>query len=117
VDVFLPNEVEARALVEVAEDAARAARALQLVSGGWVVVKLGPMGCVAAGPDGSEIAAPAPAVAVADTTGAGDAFNAGLVQALAHGAGWAEALAAATRFATGIIARPSDDRYGPVMTR
>jgi sugar/nucleoside kinase (ribokinase family) len=117
VDVFLPNEVEARALVEDCHDAAHAARALQLVSGGWVVVKLGPRGCVAAGPGGAELAAPAPAATVADTTGAGDAFNAGVVQALADGAGWPETLTAATRFATGIIARPSDGRYGPVMTR
>ena len=49
---------------------------------------------------------------VADTTGAGDAFNAGLVQALADGASWREALTTATRFATEIISRPSNDRYG-----
>ena len=90
---------------------AEAARALQAVSGGWVVVKRGPSGCFAVGPDGTEIAVPAPAVDVADTTGAGDAFNAGLVHALARGAGWREALAQATQFATTIISRPSDDRY------
>lgn len=117
VDVFLPNEVEAGALVAVSDGTEHAARALQLVSGGWVVVKLGPRGCLAVGPDGSELHAPAPAVPVADTTGAGDAFNAGLVQALAQGADWPEALATATRFATAIIARPSDDRYGPVLQR
>jgi sugar/nucleoside kinase (ribokinase family) len=50
-------------------------------------------------------------VNVADTTGAGDAFNAGLVHALAQGAGWREALTMATQFATAIISRPSDDRY------
>jgi sugar/nucleoside kinase (ribokinase family) len=111
VDVFLPNEVEACALADPAGDAARAARVLQAVSGGWVVVKLGPSGCFAAGPDGAELAVPAPAVAVADTTGAGDAFNAGLVHALAQGASWSEALATATRFATTIISRPSNNRY------
>ena len=84
VDVFLPNEVEACALADRPGDAAQAARALQVVSGGWVVVKLGPRGCLAVGPDGTEIAVPAPAVTVADTTGAGDAFNAGLVHALAQ---------------------------------
>jgi sugar/nucleoside kinase (ribokinase family) len=111
VDVFLPNEVEACALADRPGDATEAARALQDVSGGWVVVKLGPRGCLAVGPDGTELAAPAPAVAVPDTTGAGDAFNAGLVHALAQGASWREALSTATRFATAIISRPSDSRY------
>lgn len=112
VDVFLPNEVEACALADQAGEAAQAARALQLVSGGWVVVKLGARGCFAVGPDGIELAVPAPAVSVADTTGAGDAFNAGLVHALAHGTSWREALSSATRFATTIISRPSNNRYG-----
>ena len=111
VDVFLPNEAEACALAGVDGDAAHAARTLQAVSGGWVVVKLGPRGCLAAGPDQTELAVPAPAVTVVDTTGAGDAFNAGLVHALAQRATWPEALSAATRFATMIISRPSDERY------
>lgn len=111
VDVFLPNEVEAYAIAGESGDAATAARALQAVSGGWVVVKLGPRGCLAAGPDGAEIIVPAPIVTVADTTGAGDAFNAGLVQALGRGMSWREALTTATSFATTIIARPSNDRY------
>jgi sugar/nucleoside kinase (ribokinase family) len=111
VDVFLPNEVEACALADRTGDAATAARALQLVSGGWVVVKLGSSGCFAVGPDGTELAVPAPAVTVTDTTGAGDAFNAGLVHALAHGESWRDALTTATRFATTIISRPSNNRY------
>jgi sugar/nucleoside kinase (ribokinase family) len=111
VDVFLPNEVEVCALGDRARDAAQAARALRDVSGGWVVVKLGASGCFAVGPDGTELSASAPAVTVGDTTGAGDAFNAGLVHALAHGAPWPEALSTATRFATAIVARPSDSRY------
>ena len=119
VDVFLPNEVEAFAIVgseHAAGDAGDAARALQAASGGWVVVKLGPRGCIAAGPDGAELAVPAPTGSVADTTGAGDAFNAGLVHALACGADWPDALAAATQFATTIISRPSNERYRVVLT-
>ena len=112
VDVFLPNGVEASALADGAEDPSRAARALQAVSGGWVVVKLGSYGCLAVGPDNTELTVPAPTTTVADTTGAGDAFNAGLIHALATGAAWPEALRAATRFATTIISRPSDNRYG-----
>jgi sugar/nucleoside kinase (ribokinase family) len=111
VDVFLPNEVEACALADEAGDAVDAARALQAASGGWVVVKRGASGCFAVGPGGTELAVPAPAVAVADTTGAGDAFNAGLVHALAGGASWPDALTMATQFATTIISRPSDNRY------
>jgi sugar/nucleoside kinase (ribokinase family) len=116
VDVFLPNEVEACALADGAGDAAQAARALQTVSGGWVVVKLGPSGCFAVGPGRAELTVPAPAVVAADTTGAGDAFNAGLVHALAHGSTWPEALATATRFATAIVSRPSHDRHRITLT-
>jgi argininosuccinate lyase len=116
VDVFLPNEVEARALAGGEVDAREAARVLQAESGGWVVVKLGARGCIAVGPDGVEIAVSAASVTVADTTGAGDAFNAGLVGALARGSGWHEALTAATHFATTIIARPSDKRYRVPVT-
>ena len=116
VDVFLPNEVEACALADLAGDAAQAARALQVVSGGWVVVKLGPSGCFAVGPDGTEVGVPAPVVTVADTTGAGDAFNAGLVHALAGGASWRDALTSATQFATKIVSRPSGSRYAIGLT-
>jgi sugar/nucleoside kinase (ribokinase family) len=116
VDVFLPNEVEACALADRPGDPEGAARALQAASGGWVVVKLGPRGCLAVGPGGTELAAPAPAVSVVDTTGAGDGFNAGLVDALARGARWEEALTTATRFASTIIARPSGNRYRIALT-
>jgi sugar/nucleoside kinase (ribokinase family) len=110
-DVFLPNEVEACALANRPGDVVRAARALQVVSGGWVVVKRGSRGCLGVGPDGMEIAVPASAVTIADTTGAGDAFNAGLVHALAQGASWREALTLATRFATTVVSRPPNNRY------
>jgi argininosuccinate lyase len=110
VDVFVPNAGEACALAG-REDAVAAGRALQALSGGWVVVKLGPAGCHAVGPDGREYAVPAPVVDVVDTTGAGDAFNAGLIDALASGADWPAALEAATRLASAIVARPSNDRY------
>ncbi|HET9126230.1 MAG TPA: carbohydrate kinase family protein [Solirubrobacteraceae bacterium] len=116
VDVFLPNEVEACALAATPGDPVRAARTLQAISGGWVVVKRGPSGCLAAGPEGGEISAPAPVVTVTDTTGAGDAFNAGIIHALAGGADWPAALAQAARFASAIVARPSHDRYRRALT-
>ena len=117
VDVFLPNEAEACALAGVRSNGARAAaRRLQQLSGGWIVVTLGARGCLAAGPGEVELEVAAPSVEIADTTGAGDAFNAGLVRALSQGAEWPEALAAATHFASAIIARPSHERYKSPMT-
>jgi argininosuccinate lyase len=110
VDVFLPNEAEAIALTGATEPA-EAARRLQRASAGWVVVKLGAQGCIAAGPDDTELAVAAPEVDVLDTTGAGDAFNAGVLHALARGDDWPEALRLATRVASTVISRPSADRY------
>jgi sugar/nucleoside kinase (ribokinase family) len=112
VDVFLPNEAEACAIADVdAGDAPGAARKLQAVSGGWVVVKLGARGSLAVGPGGAELSAPAPVVEAADTTGAGDAFNAGLIRALSDDSPWPDALDAAARFASSLISRPSGDRH------
>jgi sugar/nucleoside kinase (ribokinase family) len=110
VDVFLPNEAEACALAETASVPA-AGRRLQAASGGWVVVKLGASGCVAFGPRGAQLTSPAPAVEAADTIGAGDAFNAGLVAALADEREWSDVLPAATAFASSVVARPSDGRH------
>ncbi len=118
VDVFLPNEAEACALAGVdldGEAAGAAARVLQDASGGWIVVKLGARGALAVGPHGATLAAAAPALTVADTTGAGDAFNAGLITALSDGADWPGALRFAVEFASAIVARPSAERYRPRM--
>ena len=109
VDVFLPSDEEARGLTGL-EDTVAAARELQCISGGRVVVKLGSKGCVAFGPrDEHRIAAPS--VRVSDTTGAGDSFNSGLMYALSEGAAWPEALRFATRLASTVVSRPSEDRY------
>ncbi|MFL5863820.1 MAG: carbohydrate kinase family protein [Solirubrobacteraceae bacterium] len=116
VDVFLPNEAEACAIAGTPDGSVReAAHTLRRDSGGWVVVKLGASGCLAVGPDDVELAASADALAAADTTGAGDAFNAGLVAALSGGDEWPAALEAATRFATEIVSRPSHDRWRPPL--
>lgn len=110
VDVFLPNGAEAGALTGRA-DPRRAARMLQETSGGWVVVKLGSDGCVAVGPDGREHSVPAPPVRPTDTTGAGDAFNAGLLYGLSEGVGWPESLVGATAVGSAVVSRRSRDRY------
>ena len=117
VDVFLPNEREAIAIAGGgADDVRAAARTLQSISGGWVVVKLGRDGCLVAGPDGAELSAPAEPVEVVDSTGAGDAFNAGLIAAFARGADWPQALEAATALASSIVSRPLTGRHTPHHT-
>jgi sugar/nucleoside kinase (ribokinase family) len=109
VDVFLPNETEAEHLTGLGEPE-EAALALQQLSGGWVVTKLGPRGCVAVGPNELRHAL-APFVRAVDTTGAGDAFNGGLLHALSGSTEWGEALVHAARVASTVVSRPSEDRY------
>jgi len=58
------------------------ARAWQRLGPDLVVIRLGARGAHALGPDGTEVLRPAPPVLVADTVGAGDAFCAGLLDAL-----------------------------------
>ena len=110
VDVFLPNEAEALHLSGEPEVRA-AARALQERSGGWIIVKRGLEGCLAAGPDDALAAKPAPRVRMVDTTGAGDAFNGALMLRLSEGAAVPDALGFAARVASTVVARPSSDRY------
>jgi sugar/nucleoside kinase (ribokinase family) len=110
VDIFVPNEGEAEHLSGESDPLA-AARSLTALSTGWTVVKLGRDGCVAVGPDERVHRAPAPKVEVVDTTGAGDAFNAGLMNALSAGETWSDALRAACRLASAVVSRPSGDRY------
>ncbi|HEY0516383.1 MAG TPA: carbohydrate kinase family protein, partial [Solirubrobacteraceae bacterium] len=105
VDVFLPNEAEASALLGLDAPAEQLARQLQHISGGWVVVKMGARGARAAGPDGAQLSVAAQPVEVLDSTGAGDAFNAGLIAALCDGADWPEALESGTRLAASVLSR------------
>lgn len=102
--LLLPNVSEAHALTgESAPE--RAARAL---AGrvGEVVVKLGPEGALWT--NGEEVlwAAAVPVDSAIDSTGAGDAFAAGLLHARAAGASTAESLAAACKLAAQAVATP-----------
>jgi sugar/nucleoside kinase (ribokinase family) len=110
VSVFAPNESEALAITGAAS-VDRAARVLQERSGGWCIVKLGARGVLASGPDQAEFAIDAPQVSVIDTTGAGDAFNAGIVRSRLEGRPWREAARFATLLASSVVSRPSHDRY------
>lgn len=84
-DVLLVNEAEAGALTGKT-DAFKAGRALMhlLRPDGIAVVKVGQEGVLVFSRD-DEIHAPAPAVRVVDTIGAGDVFNAAFLKGLAQG--------------------------------
>ncbi len=91
VDLFLPNQAEISALAGIAEtDHAQAAADLAQ-AGPCVAVKCGGDGAVAFA-DGVAAQVPAPKVEVVDTTGAGDAFNAGFLDAWLAGQGLAACL-------------------------
>ncbi len=98
VDILTPNESEAKALLGYKPDTKVGPQELgrELLRHGpkQVIVTLGERGAFIATPE-FEKHVPAVSVPAVDTTGAGDAFNAGLAVALAHGAD----LEAAVRFA------------------
>jgi ribokinase len=101
-DLVLANAGEATVLTGLADPVAAAAA----LAGArrTAVVKCGAGGAVWAAA-GEVITVPAPATRVIDTTGAGDAFTAGLLAALADGAGPAAALGTAVRLGSAVVAR------------
>src|SRR5262249_15302112 len=91
VDVFFPNEVELRALSGT-DDPEEAVRRLQKGKT-KIIAKLGAQGALAIqGDDRRAVLAAASKVAVTDTTGAGDSFNAGFLHAWLGGATLADCL-------------------------
>jgi ribokinase len=98
VDILTPNESELRILLDRPPDDPTPSRELAAeLRGhgvGTVVVTLGREGALILS-DGVDLMVPAIPVPVVDTTGAGDAFNAGLAVALAEG----KTLPEAVRFA------------------
>jgi sugar/nucleoside kinase (ribokinase family) len=102
VDLLLPNRGEAAALTAI-PDPKGAARALA-GHAREVVVKLGAQGAMWS--DGERLLrAPAVDVQATDTTGAGDAFAAGLIAARLGGADPADALGAGCALAAEAVAR------------
>ncbi|HEX6389403.1 MAG TPA: PfkB family carbohydrate kinase [Solirubrobacteraceae bacterium] len=113
VGLLVPNADEA-AVLTGERDPVAAARALARATGADVVVTCGAAGAVHSG--GQHAAAtPQPVV---NTTGAGDAFTAGLIAARLRGAGDAEALAAGNALAADALAltgaRPPRDEVSPM---
>ncbi|MCE2472580.1 MAG: bifunctional hydroxymethylpyrimidine kinase/phosphomethylpyrimidine kinase, partial [Anaerolineae bacterium] len=98
-DYLTPNETELETLSGSAGDYAAAARTLLTRADQKAVVTLGAQGAqIVSGGESAVI--PTYAVDVVDTTGAGDAFNAGLAVALAEG----KPLPEAARFANAAAA-------------
>lgn len=92
VDIFFPNLEEAVALTGT--EAPEAGLATLATHFPLVALKLGPQGAMLAH-QGRVLTQPAPAIAVVDTTGAGDAFNAGFIDAWLDGSSPEATLAAA----------------------
>jgi ribokinase len=104
-DHVLLNEIEVSGLAGGATgEAALAQLAAAMRPGATLVMKRGPGGASAIR-DGVRVQASAPAAEVFDTVGAGDAFNAGYLAAIARGDELAAALAFGCATATAIIAR------------
>lgn len=89
VDVFLPNEVELRAI----SGKRNWTEALQSLDNGrtLTVAKLGPDGCMTLD-RGEIVSVPAFTVLPIDTTGAGDTFNAGFLHCWLSGSGVRDAM-------------------------
>jgi sugar/nucleoside kinase (ribokinase family) len=83
VDVFFPNEEEAMASTNE-KSISKAASKLLAKGPSIVVIKRGPLGCTVATREGN-VDIPAFRVNPIDTTGAGDAFNAGFVFSFLRG--------------------------------
>lgn len=88
VDIITPNESEAKALtgIQVVDEASAARAAQVFLDKGvkLVVITMGSMGAFASDGQRQELL-PSLRVEAVDTTGAGDAFNGGLVTALSQG--------------------------------
>ncbi len=96
--ILTPNESEAAELTGCA-DSEQAAGRLAAVTARAAVVTLGAAGCLVAEGDEVRRFAAAPAEAIADTVGAGDAFAGGLAATLALGEPLSAAVEAALRVA------------------
>ncbi len=110
-DYLTPNQTELEALGD-GEDVVEAARSLLTRDDQTAVVTLGSAGAqIVTGADTTIVRSFD--VDVVDTTGAGDAFTAGLAVALAEGAGLAEAVRFANATAALCVTKPGTARSTP----
>jgi len=108
-EIIKPNAAEATALlgrsVHTVNEAGRAVRELAARGIATPIITLGERGAVAGTSEGIFYVPPLP-VRVINTAGAGDGFNAGLIQARLRGASWMEALRWAGAVATAVLLTP-----------
>lgn len=103
VELFLPNLDEARGLLaDASAEPEVAVRGVEALGARRVVLKLGPRGAAYREGARVEIVA-APALAVADTVGAGDTFNAALLAAMGEALPWSGAVAVAVEVASTVV--------------
>jgi len=95
IDIFLCNAEEGRIMSGI-EDPVEAARFLLAFGPKQVIIKLGAEGCLLVRKEDA-IHIPGIQISVADTTGAGDAFAAGLIKALLQGENIIDACRAGNR--------------------
>lgn len=113
VDVFLPNTDEVAAITGDADPVAGGRELAKLTRIG-VVVKAGAEGAWWIGRESDPVHIAAPAMRVVDTTGAGDALNAGMMVGLRRGLPMAAALRLGVDVASTIVGRTSADRWDPL---
>jgi 1-phosphofructokinase family hexose kinase len=115
-DIIKPNASEASTLlgcaVETPQDALAAVRALRGRGIGAPIITLGEQGAVAGSDEGIYYVPPIP-VRVVNTAGAGDGFNAGLLQWRLHGESWEQSLRRAAAVATAILLTPGTGVCNP----
>ena len=118
-DYLTPNETETEELtgirVETVDDARRAGDELLAMGVGTAIVTLGEKGALLHTTGRSEHVPAVKAGPVAETTGAGDAFNGGLAAALARGASPLEAVRFACAVAGISVTRPGTAPSMPTL--
>lgn len=114
VDLFLPNSDELEGLTGNPDPQA-AALALAAQTSTMVAAKLGAGGAGLALPDGTWLHSAARPITPVDSTGAGDGFNAAFLACLARRDSPVQALAAAVRYATDLVATAPERRGAVVL--
>lgn len=113
VDYFVPNDDEVRAL-SGRTDPLDGARELARRTRCGVILKVGANGAWWVPRDDAAIHIPAPATDVVDTTGAGDALNAGVIVGLRRGLSMKDSVTLGVQAASQIVGRTSARRWDPL---